>query len=187
MTFWRRNGRARSVSTIPSTSSGPDIIVSYMTNHKALDMDYFRRLGEQDLVFLLGGSKEGVERVARGELAFSIVGSAVIISKFLSEGAPIKPLDLKEGRPIITQTISAIKNAPHPNGSKLFLNWLFSAEGQRAYTSSAIIESVRKDVSSAMPRGWVPASKPIVETVQDINDSAQGFKDQVSTKLFRRK
>lgn len=171
----------------PVTSSGPDIIISYMVNHKALDMDYFRRLGDQNLVFLLGGSKEGMERTSRGEIAFTVVGSAAVAAQFLSEGAPIKPTDLKEGRPILTQPIMALKNAPHPNASKLFLNWLLSAEGQSVYTGAATLESVRKDVPSAMPKGWVAASKPIVETLQDVMDSAQGFKDQVATKVLKRK
>ncbi|MDO8635407.1 MAG: extracellular solute-binding protein, partial [Dehalococcoidia bacterium] len=86
----------------PITSSGTDIVISYMINHKALDMEYFRRFAEQNLVFLLGGSKEGLEKTARGEIAFTIVGSAAVTAQFLAEGAPIKPTDLKEGRPILT-------------------------------------------------------------------------------------
>ena len=49
------------------------------------------------------------------------------------------------------------------------------------------MESVRKDVPSAMPKGWVPATNPIVETSQDVLDSAQAFKDQVATKVLKRK
>ncbi len=171
----------------PITSSGTDIVISYMINHKALDMDYFRRFSEQNLVFLLGGSKEGLEKTARGEIAFTIVGSAAVTAQFLAEGAPIKPTDLKEGRPILTQPITAIKNAPHPNAAKLFINWLLSAEGQSVYTRAATMESVRKDVPSGMPKGWVPATNPVVETLQDVLDSAQGFKDQVGTKVLKRK
>jgi len=171
----------------PITSSGTDIVISYMINHKALDMEYFRRFAEQNLVFLLGGSKEGLEKTARGEIAFTIVGSAAVTAQFLAEGAPIKPTDLKEGRPILTQPITAIKNSPHPNAAKLFINWLLSAEGQSVYTRAATMESVRKDVPSGMPKGWVPATNPVVETLQDVLDSAQGFKDQVGTKVLKRK
>ncbi|MBI4288582.1 MAG: extracellular solute-binding protein [Chloroflexi bacterium] len=171
----------------PITSSGPDIIVSYMVNHKALDMEYFRRLGDQNLVYLLGGSKEGLEKTARAEIAFTIVGSSAVTALFLQQGAPVKPLDLKEGRPILTQPVTVIKNAPHPNAARVFINWLLSAEGQAVYAQAATMESVRKDVPSAMPKGWVPSTNPVVETLKDVNDSAQGFKDQIAARALKRK
>ena len=45
----------------------------------------------------------------------------------------------------------AIKNAPHPNANKVFINWLLSKEGQMLVSKETGLESVRNDVTSPMP------------------------------------
>ena len=49
-------------------------------------------------------------------------------------------------------TISAVRNAPHPNAAKLYLNYLLSNEGQMAWSKASGLASLRRDV----PRDHIP-------------------------------
>ena len=49
-------------------------------------------------------------------------------------------------------TISVVKNAPHPNAAKLYLNYLLSNEGQVAWSKASGLASLRRDV----PRDHIP-------------------------------
>ncbi len=69
----------------------------------------------------------------------------------MRNGAPVKPLDLKEGYLSKPMRWGLIKNAPHPNATKVFINWFLSREGQAFVTKETDLESVRNDVPSPMP------------------------------------
>ncbi len=45
--------------------------------------------------------------------------------------------------------MSLMKNPPHPNAAKVFLNWMLMREGQTAYNSATRTVSVRSDVDSS--------------------------------------
>ena len=44
-----------------------------------------------------------------------------------------------------------ITNAPHPNATRVYINWFLSREGQALVTKETGLESVRNDVPSPMP------------------------------------
>ncbi len=46
-------------------------------------------------------------------------------------------------------TISVMNKRPHPNATRIFINWLLSKDGQTVYAEAAGIESAREDVSKA--------------------------------------
>jgi len=52
-----------------------------------------------------------------------------------------------------------LKNSPHPNAAKLFINWFLSREGQEVYTRSMHQASRRLDVDGKWLRefGVIPA------------------------------
>jgi iron(III) transport system substrate-binding protein len=50
-----------------------------------------------------------------------------------------------------------LKNAPHPNASKLFMNWIVMRGGQRAFNEPLEYMSVRSDVDSAWAPDYVKA------------------------------
>src|SRR5437588_13125283 len=49
-------------------------------------------------------------------------------------------------------TISVVKNTPHPNAAKVYLNYLLSNEGQMAWSKASGLASLRRDV----PRDHIP-------------------------------
>ena len=70
---------------------------------------------------------------------------------FLKAGLPIKPLpEPKEGTYTScgSGALSVVKNSPHPNATKLFVNWLLSKEGQEIYSKAMGQATRRLDVQT---------------------------------------
>jgi ABC-type Fe3+ transport system substrate-binding protein len=136
----------------PLFSSAPEeVMLAFGKANKALDENYFVKLYKNAMIGGPGGADEVMDKVIRGEAAicgFVVGGTA--LKPFL-DGAPIKPLDLKEGIMFKPVKWAAIKNAPHPNATKVYVNWLLSKEGQTLVSDGTGLESVRSDVPSTMP------------------------------------
>lgn len=62
-------------------------------------------------------------------------------------GAPIKFIRVKEGNYRTGDVISWMRDSPHPNAAKVFLNWFLSREGQTLYHSAEGTWSGRADVT----------------------------------------
>ena len=50
--------------------------------------------------------------------------------KTKNPSVPIKQIKPAEGMMMIALWMSAVKNAPHPNAARLWINWRLSQEGQ---------------------------------------------------------
>ncbi len=68
--------------------------------------------------------------LARGEYAVFLSASHADVIAQRKAGAPIKLLRPSEGVGITQINQSLIKNAPHPNAAKLWIEWSLSEEGQ---------------------------------------------------------
>ena len=42
--------------------------------------------------------------------------------------------------------MSLIDGAPHPNASRVFINWLLSKEGQVLFSQASLVQSAREDI-----------------------------------------
>ncbi len=135
----------------PLYSTAPDTQVVFYGGYKTLDEGYFVKLYKSATLGGPAGAEESVDKLARGEFAISgVLAWSTAVRPFLG-GAPIKPLDLKEGNMFQAELISAIKNALHPNATKVFINWLLSKEGQLVVTKAVGIDGVRNDIPSVLP------------------------------------
>jgi ABC-type Fe3+ transport system substrate-binding protein len=136
----------------PLFSSAPEeVMLAFGKADKSLDENYFVKLYKNAMVGGPGGADEAMDKVVRGEAAicgFVVGGTA--LKPFLA-GAPIKPLDLKEGTMFKPVKWAMIKNAPHPNATKVYINGLLSKEGQALVSDGTGLESIRSDVPSTMP------------------------------------
>ena len=91
------------------------------------------------------------EAVARGKSAVSIGLSYYTYVPFIKAGLPVKPISvIKEGYYAGTGSgnLAVLKNAPHPNASKVFVNWLLSKEGQTVFTKALGQPTRRFDVDT---------------------------------------
>lgn len=112
--------------------------------------EYLRKLVHQDLI-LGRNQRQLAESLANGKAALSIGLSYYSFSPFLKAGLPVKPLPTpKEGIYASSGSgnVVALKNAPHPNAAKVFINWLLSHEGQELFSHAMGQPTRRFDVDT---------------------------------------
>jgi ABC-type Fe3+ transport system substrate-binding protein len=132
----------------PRTPGSGASMWSYLREIKG--EDYLRRLVGQKLV-LSRDQRVLAEIVAKGNIALVLGLTYYSYAPFIKAGLPIKPLPTpKEGLYVSGGSghVVVLKNAPHPNATKLFLNWFLSREGQEVYTRAMRQATRRLDVDA---------------------------------------
>ncbi|MDP2645542.1 MAG: extracellular solute-binding protein [Desulfobacterales bacterium] len=88
------------------------------------------------------------EWVARGKYAAVLAPDKSTTMQLIRAGAPLAFVDLEESRPTSSGpgNIMVFDRAPHPNATKLFLNWILSKEGIGVYSRAHGYTSTRLDV-----------------------------------------
>lgn len=126
-------------------------------------IEYMRRLAKQD-VSLRSGTSLLANLVAAGELPLAIDLYAYDVERTKKAGAP---LDWVPFEPTIVHTIAGgiNRNAPHPNASKLFMDFLLSEEGQRIYLAESMQPTRRGFAAS-----WFPKNLKLHVNDPDIGD-----------------
>ena len=99
--------------------------------------------------------------VANGEYPIGLTFEQAAF-EYLKGGAPIGLIYPSEGTAITLDGSAVIKNAPHPNAAKLFLDFTVSKEMQDLMVEKFGRRSVRKDVGS-------PAGLPALDKIKAIN------------------
>ncbi|HSB72448.1 MAG TPA: extracellular solute-binding protein [Candidatus Methylomirabilis sp.] len=98
--------------------------------------------------------------VANGEYPIGLTFEQAAF-EYLKGGAPIGLIYPSEGTAITLDGSALIKNAPHPNAAKLFLDFTVSKEMQNLMVDRFGRRSVRKDVGS-------PAGLPALDKIKAI-------------------
>jgi len=168
----------------PALTSADYVTFVTMLNHKAIDLEFLRALGNQDLKFF-PGTVDSARALSRGEYAMHLSNSDSASASFIKEGAPLKPIPMEEGSVVQASTVAVIKNAPHPNAALVFVNWMATKEGQEVYTKAVGITSVRKDVPNYSPVPIEP-KKVIAHTEEDANDVAKRFSEKFLVQLWKK-
>ena len=110
--------------------------------------EYLKRLVGQKLA-LSRDQRVLAEILAKGKISLVLGLTYYSYAPFLKAGLPVAPLSTpKEGVYVSGGSghLVALKNAPHPNAMKLFLNWFLSREGQEIYTRAMRQATRRLDV-----------------------------------------
>jgi len=122
------------------------------------------------------------EAVARGKSSVSIGLSYYTYLPFIKAGLPVKPIStIKEGYYAASGSgnVVLLKNAPHPNASKVFVNWLLSKEGQTAVTKALGQPTRRFDVDTRWTREFGHSSAKEVLTPEKYDQLENGSEDVV--------
>jgi len=106
--------------------------------------------------------------VANGEYPIGLTFEQAAFD-YLKGGAPIGLVYPSEGTAVTLDGSAIIKNAPHPNAAKLFLDFTVSKEMQQLMVERFGRRSVRKDVGS--PAG-LPTLDQIKAITYDLNYAA---------------
>ena len=112
--------------------------------------EFLRKLVHQDLI-VGRNQRQLAESLANGTTSLSIGLSYYSFSPFLKAGLPVKPLPAPEEGIYASSgsgTVVALKNAPHPNAAKVFVNWLLSREGQEIFSRAMGQPTRRLDIDT---------------------------------------
>lgn len=173
--------------TEPNISPSTIQSVVVLMDNRAWDEAYIKALYGQKLRFPIGGFVEEFRILASGESSLMVVGSDADADRFAKEGAPIQAIDMREGTVVTTASVAAVAGAPHPNAAKVFLNWLYSQEGQSAAGKAQGNKMVRKDVADFRPAAaQAPMTRPLVLTNEQLDRSAEMFKNKWFDKVVGR-
>lgn len=112
--------------------------------------EYLGKLVQQEPL-LSQNLRQLAEALAKGRLAFTVGLSHYSYEPFVKAGLPVKPVPkIKEGAHANNGSgvVAVVKNPPHPNAAKLFVNWLLSKEGQELYGKAMVQGTRRLDVDT---------------------------------------
>lgn len=111
-----------------------------------LGWDFHRSLTKQNPT-IMRDERVMAESVARGKFPI-VIGVERQVREFKSMGLPAEPIALKKDGTYMSSgygNVAVMKNAPHPEATKIFLNWLLTREGQTIITTTQIKQSSRLD------------------------------------------
>jgi ABC-type Fe3+ transport system substrate-binding protein len=129
--------KGKMVWTDTRTISGPAGFIGNVLTTMGEDtgMEYLRALAKQEINRIPGNQRVVIDSVIAGEHQIGLMtyNHHAVISK--GKGAPIAWVKME---PLVANlgVISLVKNAPHPNAAKLFLEYLFSDEGAKVISEA---------------------------------------------------
>lgn len=143
--------------------------------------EYLKKLVQQEL-FLSRNTRQIADALARGAISISIGIGVSEFEPHLKAGLPVKELPKpKEGLPASSGfgVVGIVKDPPHPNAAKLFLNWFLGKEGQEFYGAVMESSSRRLDVDTRwlVARGTRPAKEFL--TVEEYHRVRNHLEDKV--------
>jgi iron(III) transport system substrate-binding protein len=147
----------------PRTPGSGEVNWSHMWQVKG--EGYLKALARQDLQ-LVRDQRLLAESLARGRVAVTVGLSYYSYAPFLKAGLPVKALPtLKEGNHGTSGSgnLALIKAPAHPNGTRVFVNWLLGPEGQEVVSRGLAQATRRLDVDTRWLRemGTIPAKDAI--------------------------
>jgi iron(III) transport system substrate-binding protein len=96
-------------------------------------------------------------RTARGEYPLYIPFSLQDLNNL--KGLPIKAIVPAEGRPYVRFDLSTLKNAPHPNAARVFMNHYLDVDSQLVFANAGYNPVVKGVVEKTLPE-----IKPLLDT-----------------------
>jgi ABC-type Fe3+ transport system substrate-binding protein len=112
--------------------------------------DYLKKLAGQKL-FLSRDQRLLSESLAKGKVALAIGLSYYSLQPFIKAGLPVKSVPTPRDEIYVSGgsgNVAIIKGAPHPNATKVFVNWFLGQEGQETYSRAMGQGTRRLDVDT---------------------------------------
>jgi iron(III) transport system substrate-binding protein len=119
--------------------------------HESLGKDFIRKLLTQKDMVMPRDDRQMLDFAAQGKYPIAIGPSDVLTNEFIARGLPLKhlhPETLREGTYITAGngSLVIVRNAPHPNALRVYVDYLLSPEGQLEWSRAARFASLRRDV-----------------------------------------
>lgn len=113
--------------TVPGT--GQNLMATIIESK--LGEDYLRQLVKQEPV-AIRDERLPIEWLAQGKYPLTLVPKPELFEEFQKAGAPLSLKNTEDGVNYLHAgggQLALIRNAPHPNAAKVFINWLLSRDG----------------------------------------------------------
>ena len=131
--------------------------------------EYLKKLAGQKL-FLGRDQRVLAESLARGKIALVVGVSYYSYLPFAKAGLPVKAVSTPRDEIYVSGgsgNLAIIKAAPHPNATKVFVNWFLGREGQEIYSRAMGQATRRLDVDTQWTKEFgVFAAKDSLTTDQ---------------------
>jgi iron(III) transport system substrate-binding protein len=149
---------------------------------KVFGPEFVQQLAAQDIFF---GRENAalVSTVVRGEQSILLTASSRNIVEQRTKGAPIKFIKPVEGVAITPINIGVVKDAPHSNAARLFVDWVLSEEGQAA-SAEAGDPPARQGARAAYPESDLTGVKILPRDDSESGTQAEVDRMQAWAKLF---
>ncbi|HLQ31192.1 MAG TPA: extracellular solute-binding protein [Chloroflexota bacterium] len=126
--------------------------------HPDLGADFIRALGKQNIT-IQNDYQQEIDIVGQGRAPLMIGAVDYLAEARMKQGAPIgivEPSKIKEGTDISAASgnVSVFNKAPHPNATKVYVNWLLTKEEQEAYARANVFTDARVDVNGDWTEPW---------------------------------
>lgn len=173
----------------PAASSLSNVLVfnmlTVMGEDDTLDTgwDFMDQLAEQLDGKVLSGSSKVPKGVADGEYLVGLTHE-LYYSEYLGNGSPVTAVYPKEGSAAIAGPTVIIKNAPHMDNAKLFIDYILDTDFQTRYMEGHGARSTRVDIPAPeifpdiatmtiIPE-WVGEKSVQNEVIERLNDAIYG-------------
>ena len=164
----------------PRTPGSGSSMWSYMNYIKG--EEYLKRLVAQKL-FVTRDLRLLADNLAKGKIA---VTSGIGYSEFLpfiKAGLPVTPLPVpKEGLYVSGGYghVTVLKNPPHPNATKVFVNWLLGRDGQEVFSRGMGVGTRRLDIDTKWLKEFgIIASKDVPLTMEQFHKLENQSEDKI--------
>lgn len=141
---------------------------------------FLKNLVDQGLVVSSDYRQLG-DMLAKGRLAFALGATYSVLVSYIQAGLPIKPIPVpREGIHATSGfgAVTVMKAPPHPNATKVFVNWLLGKEGQEIFGRTLGNATRRFDVDTKwMVRIGIQAAKDFM-TVEEYIRRESFFEDR---------
>jgi iron(III) transport system substrate-binding protein len=152
---------------------------TYLATHiglkSVLGEDYFAKLAEMKPSFFIR-SEQIAGRLVAGEDLMAFSGMPTRAWQYNEKGARLKFVFPEEGVVLLSQAMFILKDAPHPNAAKLWVDFLLSEQGQQILVRGEALVSGRAGFQSPLPEYAPPLEKLKLIKVDWKNISGEDLK-----------
>jgi iron(III) transport system substrate-binding protein len=173
--------KGKKIAMVDPRGSGSGGTVLYGLE-KTFGPEFVQQLAGQDMFF---GRENAamVTTVVRGEQAMLLTATSRNAIEQKNKGAPVKFIKPAEGLAITPINIGVVKDAPHANAAKLFVDWILSDEGQEA-SASAGDSPARIGAKAAYPESDLTGQKILPRDDAESGTQAETERMKAWGKLF---
>ncbi len=145
----------------PDGGSGEAGLYHYIGLRKVMGRDYFEKIAALQPMIGQGSSVEQTQKLASGEQIVAVTPPFRLVQTIQRTGVLMKAFFPKEGTTMLGHPYGILAQAPHPNAARLFIDFLYSEEGQKLYVDLEGVISARDGLPS--PEHVRPISPPLAE------------------------